>query len=372
MMRRKNCNGRSHDKLSCSDERRRVRAASRTAVIIRNGSAEWPPDDRLRPMIQYSRSSRCMRRSRRRTGCPPSRACTSYRFRSTNPCISRCGSSVRNDSSEHADAEIDGLRQRQLLPLPQQRLLRAQRLGAAFEQRLHRVLDRGIEPALRRDHVDQPPGQRRRRVDILRRHHQPAGAAPADQPRQQRGVDHRGDADADFRHAELRIMRGDPEIAGGGDFEAAAEAPAGHAARSRAPGTGARPRRDRAGALMKASADFWSSFAISLMSAPPIMLFSLWPASTTTRMSAVAGEFLKPSRTPSVTAEPRMLSEPALQIVRRTTPRAVAVDAAVGIEHFHRRSRSRDMQGRSGHFPEKATACQGAGSRQLPWRSRLT
>jgi hypothetical protein len=72
---------------------------------------------------------------------------------------------------------------------------------------------------------------------------------------------------------------------------------------------------------MNASADFWSSFAISLMSAPPIMLFSLWPARMTARMSRSPASFSNPSRTPSVTAELRMLSEPALQMVSRTRPR---------------------------------------------------
>ena len=62
---------------------------------------------------------------------------------------------------EHADAEVDGLRQRQFFPLPQQRLLRAQRFRTAFEQRLDRMLDRGIEPAL----LARPrrPGPRRAR-----------------------------------------------------------------------------------------------------------------------------------------------------------------------------------------------------------------
>src|ERR1700741_3375772 len=61
--------------------------------------------------------------------------------------------------SEHADAEIDGFRQRQLFPLPQERFLRAQRLGAAFEQHLDDVLNGCIEATLRRDPVDQPPGK---------------------------------------------------------------------------------------------------------------------------------------------------------------------------------------------------------------------
>ena len=41
-------------------------------------------------------------------------------------------------------------------------------------------------------------------------------------------MDHRGNSDPDLRHAEFGVVRGDAEIAGGGDFEAAAEAPAGH------------------------------------------------------------------------------------------------------------------------------------------------
>src|SRR5215207_6512555 len=42
---------------------------------------------------------------------------------------------------EYADAEIDRFRQRQFLPLAKQRLLRAQRFGTAFEQRVDRMLD---------------------------------------------------------------------------------------------------------------------------------------------------------------------------------------------------------------------------------------
>src|ERR1700754_739378 len=40
-------------------------------------------------------------------------------------------------------------------------------------------------------------------------------------------MDHRGDADLNLRHAEFGVMGRDPEVAGGGGFEAAAEAPAG-------------------------------------------------------------------------------------------------------------------------------------------------
>ena len=50
------------------------------------------------------------------------------------PCISSARLIGQERFPEHADAEIDRLRQRQFLPLPQQRFLRAQRLGPAFEQ----------------------------------------------------------------------------------------------------------------------------------------------------------------------------------------------------------------------------------------------
>src|SRR5438105_7615503 len=41
-------------------------------------------------------------------------------------------------------------------------------------------------------------------------------------------MDDRGNANPDLGHAEPGVVRGDPEVAGGGDFEAAAEAPARH------------------------------------------------------------------------------------------------------------------------------------------------
>ena len=113
-----------------------------------------------------------------------------YLLRSINPCISRCGSPVRKDCPNTAMLRVDGFLQRQFLPLPEQGLLRAQRFRAAFQQRRHGLLDRGIEAAFRGDHVDQAPGQRGRRVDIFGGHDQPAGAAPADQPRQQCRVNH--------------------------------------------------------------------------------------------------------------------------------------------------------------------------------------
>src|SRR3954470_16454432 len=57
------------------------------------------------------------------------------------------------------------------------------------------------------------------------------------------------------------------------------------------------------------------------MSAPPIMLFSLWPAMTSARIAGSVASTSRPARTPLMAAAPRILSEPALQMVRRTTPR---------------------------------------------------
>ena len=112
--------------------------------------------------------------------------------------------------------------------MAEQGFLRTQRFRTAFEQGFNRALDRCIEAAVRGDHVDQPPGKGCRCVDILGRHHQPASAAPADQPRQQRRVDDRGNADFDLGHPKFCVVRGNPEVAGGCDLEAAAEAPARH------------------------------------------------------------------------------------------------------------------------------------------------
>src|SRR5512132_4214621 len=61
-------------------------------------------------------------------------------------------------SPEDADAEVDGFLERQLFPLPEQGFLRTQRFRTAFEQGFDRALDRGIEAALRGNHVNQPPG----------------------------------------------------------------------------------------------------------------------------------------------------------------------------------------------------------------------
>src|SRR4029450_6065769 len=64
--------------------------------------------------------------------------------------------------AELADAEIDGLGERQFLPMAAQLFLGAQRVGAAFQQRLHGVLDGLVEAAWWSDVIDQAPGERGR------------------------------------------------------------------------------------------------------------------------------------------------------------------------------------------------------------------
>ena len=60
-------------------------------------------------------------------------------------------------------------------------------------------------------------------VDHLAGQQQLARPAPADQLRQQRRLDDRGDADPDLRHAEHRPVAGDAQVAGGGEFQPGAE-----------------------------------------------------------------------------------------------------------------------------------------------------
>src|SRR6516164_5222129 len=63
-------------------------------------------------------------------------------------------------SGEHADAQIDRFRQRQLLPLAEQGFLRAQRLGTASEKHRNGLLDRDVKTAFGRNQIDQSPSDR--------------------------------------------------------------------------------------------------------------------------------------------------------------------------------------------------------------------
>ena len=109
------------------------------------------------------------------------------------------------------------------------------------ERARHRIVERigGNEP------LHQPPGEGLPGVDGLSGIDEHPRAPPADQVGQQRGVDDRRNADLHFGHPETRPPGGDPEIAGGGDLEAAAEAIAGDAGDD-GHGRGAQRRAHRA------------------------------------------------------------------------------------------------------------------------------
>src|SRR3954467_9060408 len=89
------------------------------------------------------------------------------------------------------------------------------------------------------------------------------------------------------------------------------------------------------------------------MSAPPIMLFSLSPATIRIRIARSRPSVSSPSRRASMTAEPRMFSDPALQMVSRTTPRGSRSTPQYGL--------SMSMAGSGSLFrglPARATARQ--------------
>jgi len=78
-----------------------------------------------------------------------------YRFWSIKPCISPAAARRSGTIARIRRSEVDGFLERQFFPLAEQGFLRTQRFRTAFEQGFNRALDRGIEAALRGDHVDQ-------------------------------------------------------------------------------------------------------------------------------------------------------------------------------------------------------------------------
>src|SRR5258705_1081228 len=90
------------------------------------------------------------------------------------------------------------------------------------------------------------------------------------------------------------------------------------------------------------------------------MLFSLCPAMTSTRICRSAASTSNPSRTSLMTADPRMLSGPALQIVKRTTPRGSRSTPQWGLSICMDDLAVRSaLWGGSHHFPGNRPSCQG-------------
>ena len=106
---------------------------------------------------------------------------------------------------EAFDPGANRLAEHHILPVADQLFLQPHGLRACRKQRIETFVDGGIE-LVRRDHLlDQPPSQRGRRIDVLAEQEKFARAAPADQPGQQRGLDHGRNADLHFGHPEHRV-----------------------------------------------------------------------------------------------------------------------------------------------------------------------
>src|ERR1700722_8975703 len=107
---------------------------------------------------------------------------------------------------------------------------------------------------------------------------------------------------------------------------------------------------------MNFSADFGSRRAISLISAPPIMLFGLSPASTRARIWRSDASVSSPWRTAWMASDPRIFSGPALQIVRRTTPRESRSMPQWGLSIC--RAPPHDLKKYDPQFPDNGLSCQ--------------
>src|SRR4051812_41180369 len=147
-------------------------------------------------------------------------------------------------------------------------------------------------------------------------------------------MDHRGNADLDLGHAEMGIMRRNPQIAGGGDFEAAAEAPAWH---SRDYG-----RRELAHGLTEVAQPrdeglrgFLVEFCHLLdVGAADHALFAL--AGQDQRADgAISGELLKALADAVDDGGTEDIERAGVADRQAHHASGIAVDAAMGIEHFH-------------------------------------
>src|SRR5579883_782064 len=129
----------------------------------------------------------------------------------------------REGFGEGGDAALDGADDATLLPIAHERLLEGEGPRPGGEELRQRLGDGVVERRRRHDALDEAPALGLGGADRLAGEEEPPRPAPADEPRQQRRLDDRGNADPDFRHAEDRAVAGDAQIAGGGDFETGAE-----------------------------------------------------------------------------------------------------------------------------------------------------
>src|SRR5579872_534414 len=238
-------------------------------------------------------------------------------------------------AAEHANADVYSVCEREFLPLARQVFLGAQRLRSAFEQRLDQAFDCGIKTAFWRDNVDESPGKCSRGIDILGRHHQPAGTSGANQARQQRGMNDAWNPDADLRHPKFGVRCRNTEVAGGRNLKSAAQTPSRHA------------RNDGRGKVSHGLAEIAQAgdeFLGGLLVEADHLLdvgsadHALW---------AFAGEHENPDlrvRGERIEALVDGLDDPRPQNIKRASiancqthdTTWITIDAAVGIQHLHK------------------------------------
>ena len=182
-------------------------------------------------------------------------------------------------------------------------------------------------------------------------------------------MDHRGDADADLRHAEFGVMGRNPEIAGGGDFEAAAEAPAGKP-RDHGRGKVAHRLTEVAQPRDEGFRGFLVEFCHFLdVGAADHAFFAL--AGKDDRADGLVARELFESFAHAI-GDGRTEDVERAGVADREAndASAVAVDAAVGIEHFH--VVFRDLVGTVAVTSKDiAPACQGQAERDIARRHLL-
>src|SRR4029079_2940266 len=154
----------------------------------------------------------------------------------------------------------------------------------------------------------------------------------------ERRMDHRGNADPDLGHAKFGVVGGNTEVAGGGEFEATATAPARHS-RDHPPRKGPH----RLAEIAQASDEFLGRCLIE-----PGHLLNIGAADHA--LLALARYYQRanlPLGRKSLEAFADAIDDSRSKDVQRTgvadrqanDPARVAVDPAMGIEHLHERSR---------------------------------
>ena len=228
--------------------------------------------------------------------------------------VGRSGSAGEEGVPEHADARGD----------------RISRQGIASHSRIDAFCERdACEPRWERGFrrcsttasgtpsfattSTRPQASTVERVDVLPHHDQPSGTAPAVAAAANR---RRSPTECQraLQACRFRRRRAATQKSRRRRLQAAAEGQPREPRDDSALETVRAPSRGRRSLVIEGSTDVLVETRHLLdVSAAPIMFFSLCPARITAPDLLVASEYWSPWRTPSVTAEERMFSEPALQ-----------------------------------------------------------